>query len=443
MWAVDIIAKKRRGQQLAAEEINYLVHGYAAGDIPDYQMAAWLMAVCLQGMSADETLALTLAMVDSGSKLDLSAVPGIKVDKHSTGGVADTTTLVVAPLVAAAGVPVAKMSGRGLGFTGGTIDKLAAIPGFRTVLTPAEFIDMLRRHGLAVMGQTPDIAPADGKIYALRDVTATVDSIPLIASSIMSKKLAAGADRILLDVKVGSGAFMRQLDDAIRLAETMVYIGVRCQRETVAIISGMDEPLGQAIGNSLEVQEAVEVLKGRGPAALRQVCLELAARMLVLGGETPDVATGRSKAARILTSGQALAKFREWVTAQAGNEAFIDQPDLLPRARIQTTVTAATTGYVIKMDAAALGRAAMLLGAGRNRKEDNIDLAAGIILLHRRGDLVEAGEALAILFTNEADRIPSAQALCREAIAVGPTPPPPQPLLYGVVDQHGFTSLVQ
>lgn len=438
---VEIIAKVKQGREMTAAEITGLVRGFTAGEIPEYQMAAWLMAVCLRGLTEEETLALTLAMADSGRRLDLSAVPGIKVDKHSTGGVGDTTTLVVAPLVAAGGVPVAKMSGRGLGFTGGTIDKLSAIPGFNTALSPVRFVAILQRHGLAITGQTPDIAPADGKIYALRDVTATVDSIPLIASSIMSKKLAAGADRILLDVKVGSGAFMQRLDDAVNLARTMVHIGSCCQRETVALITNMDEPLGQAIGNALEVREAVAVLRGQGPAALTGVCLELAAHLLVLGGQEPDVTAGRRRAEKLLASGAALEKFQDWVAAQGGDPAFINQPDMLPQARHQAVVAAADSGCVTHLDAAMCGRAAMLLGAGRRRKGEAIDLAAGVVLHCRRGDVVQAGQPLMELFTNDAGLLPPAESLCRQAVTIAPTQPPPSPLLYGVVDKDGFHRL--
>lgn len=438
---VDIIDKVKQGREMTVAEVAGLVRGFTAGEIPDYQMAAWLMAVCLRGLTMEETLALTLAMADSGRRLDLSSVPGLKVDKHSTGGVADTTTLAVVPLAAAGGVPVAKMSGRGLGFTGGTIDKLSAIRGFDTALPPDRFVALLRQYGLAITGQTPDIAPADGKIYALRDVTATVDSIPLIASSIMSKKLAAGADRILLDVKVGCGAFMHSLDDAIKLAQTMVHIGMACQRETVALITAMDEPLGQAIGNALEVQEAVAVLQGRGPKALTSVCLTLAGYLLTLGGQARDAAAGYRRARELLASGAALNKFRAWVTAQGGDPAFIVRPDLLPQARYRAMITAPASGYITHLDAAGCGRVAMLLGAGRRRKDDVIDLAAGVVLHCRRGDKVLVGQPLLALFTNDAALLPAAEALGCQTVAIGSSPPAPAPLIYGVVDEHGFRRL--
>ncbi|MQL52068.1 pyrimidine-nucleoside phosphorylase, partial [Desulfofundulus thermobenzoicus] len=380
MRMYDIILKKRRGHELATEEINFFVQGYTAGRIPDCQAAALLMAVFFQGLTARETADLTLAMAGSGDRMDLSAIPGPKVDKHSTGGVGDKTTLVLAPLVAAAGVPVAKMSGRGLGHTGGTADKLEAIPGFKVNLSPEDFIRQIRENGLAVVTQTGNLVPADKKLYALRDATATVDSIPLIASSVMSKKIAAGAGAVVLDVKAGSGAFMRSVEDALALARTMVAIGHQVGLRTVAVISDMDQPLGLAVGNALEVREAVETLAGKGPADLRELCLVLGSHMLVLAGAVDGVEQGREKLADLLDRGQALAKFREMIRAQGGDPRVVENPALLPAAREQEPVRAGQEGYVTAIQAEGIGRAAMLLGAGRRTKEDAIDPAVGVVL---------------------------------------------------------------
>ncbi|HEY3426914.1 MAG TPA: pyrimidine-nucleoside phosphorylase [Negativicutes bacterium] len=438
MRMIDIITKKRDGLALNDLEINALVSAYTRDELPDYQMAAWLMAVFLQGMTNQETAALTMAMAKSGNMINLSAVPGIKVDKHSTGGVADTTTLVLAPLVAAAGVPVAKMSGRGLGFTGGTIDKLEAIPGFRTTLSQTEFIGNLQKYNLAITGQSIDIAPADGKMYALRDVTATIESIPLIASSIMSKKIAAGADKILLDVKVGSGAFMKNLGDAVKLAEAMVQIGELVGRETRAILTNMDEPLGQAVGNSLEVQEAIAVLKGQGIPALRHVCLTLGANMLVMADKAPSTLAGYEMLSALLVDNTALEKFREFIAAQGGNAEIIDRSDLLPKARIQTTITSAAAGFIQKIDAAQIGYSAMLLGAGREYKNQPIELAAGIMLKCKIGDFVTRDQPLASIYTNDSNKIEQVTNLLIDAITVGDNRPAPTELILGLVDKKGF-----
>jgi pyrimidine-nucleoside phosphorylase len=378
MRAYDIILKKRNGDGLAKDEIEFMISGYVTGVVADYQMAAWAMAVYFRGMSGQEVAWLTQAMVDSGERVDLSEIAGIKVDKHSTGGVGDTTTLVLAPLVAAAGVPVAKMSGRGLGHTGGTIDKLESFSGFQAGIETRQFIQYVNRSKLAVMGQTQKIAPADGLLYALRDVTATVDSIPLIASSIMSKKIASGAQALVLDVKVGNGSFMENLDDATALARTMVEIGENLGRRTVALLTAMDRPLGRAVGNALEVKEAIQVLKGGGPQDLRDLCLELGSRMLVLAEVEADYGSARERLEQLLHSGQALGKLRELVANQGGDPTLVDQPERLPTASIQREVYAPDSGWVTEIDTKGIGHAALRLGAGRSKKGDKIDLAVGL-----------------------------------------------------------------
>ncbi|CUH94051.1 Pyrimidine-nucleoside phosphorylase [Propionispora sp. 2/2-37] len=438
MHMVDCIAKKRNGEEHSSDEIKELITAYTRGDIPDYQMAAWLMAVYLNGMSAEETSAMTRAMAQSGKVMNLDAVSGIKVDKHSTGGVADTTTLVVAPLVAAAGVPVSKMSGRGLGFTGGTIDKLESIPGFRTMLTEEEFIANLNVHGLAVTGQTPNIAPADGRIYALRDVTATVESIPLIASSIMSKKIAAGADKILLDVKVGRGAFMKSIDKAVELAQTMVTIGETVGRQTVAVLTNMEEPLGQAVGNSLEVWEALEILKGKGCQALRELCLILGAHMMVLANQAATLQQAYTILEKFLLDGLALAKFCEFIEAQGGNAAVAQNYNLLPQAKYQKQIKACQTGYIQSILADQIGYAAMRLGAGREFKEQPIDLAAGILLHCRVGDRVEKDQVIATVYASHSQKLSLAGAIIEKAIFVTASPVNTLPLLLGFVDKNGY-----
>ncbi|KYZ77498.1 thymidine phosphorylase [Anaerosporomusa subterranea] len=439
MRMVDIIHKKRNGQTLSTAEWDYVIQAYTADQLPDYQMAALLMAIYFQEINGSETADLTLAMAKSGRMLDLSQIEGIKVDKHSTGGVADTTTLILAPLVAAAGVPVAKMSGRGLGFTGGTIDKLESIPGFRTGLTEAEFIHTVKAHGIAVMGQTADIAPADGKIYALRDVTATIESIPLIASSIMSKKIAAGADRILLDVKVGSGAFMQNLDDAIRLAKEMVRIGRLVGRQTKAVITSMDQPLGMAVGNSLEVIEAIEVLRGgHTGSALYHVCLTLGSHLLTMANVATDEVTARQRLAESLADGSALRKFEEFVIAQGGNGEVVRDFSLLPQPRARVTVQATKAGVIQAISTADIGLCATLLGAGREHKGQQIDLAAGLMMACRIGDKVEVGQPLAELFAANSDNFAEVSSRLLGAISIGPKPVQTGPLVYGLVDENGY-----
>ncbi|WP_342475411.1 pyrimidine-nucleoside phosphorylase [Weizmannia sp. FSL K6-0777] len=400
MRMIDIIEKKRNGGELATEEINFFVKGYTEGTIPDYQASALAMAIYFQDMSDREIADLTMAMVHSGETLDLSAIHGIKVDKHSTGGVGDTTTLVLAPLVAALGVPVAKMSGRGLGHTGGTIDKLESIQGFHVEITTDQFIDLVNREKVAVIGQTADLAPADKKLYALRDVTATVDSIPLIASSIMSKKIAAGADAIVLDVTTGAGAFMKKEEDAIRLAETMVRIGNHVGRKTMAVISDMSEPLGYAIGNALEVKEAIDTLKGEGPDDLTELVLALGSQMVVLAGKATTLEEARNMLKEAIANGAGLEKFKKFVANQGGDPSVIDHPEKLPQAKYAIDLPAKTSGYVSKMVADQIGVAAMMLGAGRATKEDKIDFAVGIVLRKKVGDRVEAGEPLATIYAN-------------------------------------------
>lgn len=437
----DIIAKKRDGGQLDQLEIRQLVIDYSNDLIPDYQMAAFLMAVFLQGMTYEETAAMTLAMAESGKLVDLSAIPGIKVDKHSTGGVADTTTLILAPLVAAAGVPVAKMSGRGLGFTGGTLDKLESIPGFCTTLTQREFSDNLKKHGVALTGQSADVAPADGKIYALRDVTATVESIPLIASSVMSKKIAAGADKILLDVKVGSGAFMKDLSAAVELAGTMVKIGEIVGRETKAVLTSMEEPLGFNIGNSLEVQEAIDVLSGQGKAALREVSLTLGAHMLNMAGRGKSLAAARKLLEKYLDDGTALRKFAEFINAQHGDPAIIEHRELLPQAACQQQVFGGVSGFIEKIDVAKLGYSAAVLGAGRTYKGQQIDLAAGIVMQCGIGDYIEPGRTIAVLYTNDPMKLSAAEQLLRQALTIGRAKIKRPQLILGVVDKDGYHNL--
>ncbi|NWN94888.1 MAG: pyrimidine-nucleoside phosphorylase, partial [Bacillus sp. (in: Bacteria)] len=387
-------------KELATEEINFFVKGYTEGTIPDYQASALAMAIYFQDMSDREIADLTMAMVHSGETLDLSAIHGIKVDKHSTGGVGDTTTLVLAPLVAALGVPVAKMSGRGLGHTGGTIDKLESIQGFHVEITTDQFIDLVNREKVAVIGQTADLAPADKKLYALRDVTATVDSIPLIASSIMSKKIAAGADAIVLDVTTGAGAFMKKEEDAIRLAETMVRIGNHVGRKTMAVISDMSQPLGYAIGNALEVKEAIDTLKGEGPDDLTELVLALGSQMVVLAGKATTLEEARKMLKEAIANGAGLEKFKKFVANQGGDPSVIDHPEKLPQAKYAIDLPAKTSGYVSKMVADQIGVAAMMLGAGRATKEDKIDFAVGIVLRKKVGDRVEAGEPLATIYAN-------------------------------------------
>ncbi|MBC1359155.1 pyrimidine-nucleoside phosphorylase [Listeria booriae] len=403
MRMVDVISKKRDGKELTTEEIQFVVDGYTEGKIPDYQVSALAMAIFFQDMTDRERADLTMAMVNSGETIDLSAIEGIKVDKHSTGGVGDTTTLVLAPLVAALDVPVAKMSGRGLGHTGGTIDKLEAIEGFHVEITKDQFIDLVNRDKVAVIGQSGNLTPADKKLYALRDVTGTVNSIPLIASSIMSKKIAAGADAIVLDVKTGAGAFMKTDEDAENLAHAMVRIGNNVGRQTMAVISDMSQPLGFAIGNALEVQEAIDTLKGEGPEDLTELVLILGSQMVVLAKKAKDLDEARDMLKEVIANGKALAKFKDFLNNQGGDGSIVDDPSKLPQAEFKIDVPAKESGVVSEIVADEIGIAAMLLGAGRATKEDEIDLAVGIMLRKKVGDKVEAGEPLVTIYANKED----------------------------------------
>ncbi|PSL42015.1 pyrimidine-nucleoside phosphorylase [Planomicrobium soli] len=403
MRMVDLIEKKRDGLELSTEEIQHIVTGYTDGEIADYQMSAFLMAVYFQNMSDRERADLTLAMAGSGDQIDLSAIEGVKVDKHSTGGVGDTTTLVLGPLVAACGVPVAKMSGRGLGHTGGTIDKLEAIEGFHVELSTEDFIKQVNDIKVAVIGQSGNLTPADKKLYALRDVTATVNSIPLIASSIMSKKIAAGANAIVLDVKTGEGAFMKTEEDAKELAHAMVGIGNATGRKTMAIISDMSQPLGFAIGNALEVKEAIETLQGKGPEDLTELCLVLGSQMVVVGGKAATLEEARAMLVQAIESGEALRIFKQFIESQGGNPAVVDDVNLLPQAAFKTEVPSKLEGYISNMVADDIGTAAMVLGAGRATKESEIDLAVGIVLHKKVGDFVGEGESIATVYSNTED----------------------------------------
>ncbi|EAF6769875.1 pyrimidine-nucleoside phosphorylase, partial [Listeria monocytogenes] len=403
MRMVDIISKKRDGKALSTEEIQFFIDGYTNGEIPDYQASALAMAIFFQDMNDQERADLTMAMVGSGDTIDLSEIEGIKVDKHSTGGVGDTTTLVLAPLVAAVGVPVAKMSGRGLGHTGGTIDKLESIEGFHIELDKKDFIDLVNRDKVAVIGQSGNLTPADKKMYALRDVTGTVNSIPLIASSIMSKKIAAGADAIVLDVKTGAGAFMKTDEDAENLAHAMVRIGNNVGRNTMAVISDMSQPLGEAIGNALEVKEAIDTLKGQGPEDLTELVLVLGSQMVVLAKQAETLDEARAKLIEVIENGAALEKFKTFLSNQGGDASIVDHPEKLPQAKYQIEVPAKTSGFVSQIVADEIGIAAMILGAGRATKEDEINLAVGLMLRKKVGDAVKEGESLVTIFADQED----------------------------------------
>ncbi|RCW61141.1 pyrimidine-nucleoside phosphorylase [Halanaerobium sp. ST460_2HS_T2] len=433
MRAYDIIYKKREGQKLNKEELEFLINGYVAENIPDYQMSAWAMAVYFQGMDAEETANLTMLMAKSGDMIDLSPIKGTKVDKHSTGGVGDTTTLVLAPLVASAGIPVAKMSGRGLGHTGGTIDKLESIPKFNTSLSRDKFFDNVNQHGVAVVGQTGNLTPADKKLYALRDVTATVESIPLIASSIMSKKLAGGADAIVLDVKTGNGAFMKDLKSAKKLAEAMVEIGKELGRDTAAYITDMNQPLGNAVGNALEVKEAIKTLQGKGPEDLTELCIELGSGMLQLAGKVKDTEEGKNILREKLNNGQALAKFAEMITAQGGNSEVVEDLSLLPTADATFEVKAERSGYVSEIKALDVGVAAMILGAGRENKESKIDLAVGLELNKKIGDQVSKGDTLAILHYNNKKNLEEAKQKLLKAFTITEAEKEKNKLIYEII----------
>jgi pyrimidine-nucleoside phosphorylase len=434
----DIILKKRNGEELTKNEIDYFVQGYTQGSIPDYQASALLMAIYFQGMNKRETADLTLSMVNSGTTIDLSSIKGIKVDKHSTGGVGDKTTLVLAPMVAAAGVPVAKMSGRGLGHTGGTLDKLESIEGFRVDLQLDNFIKNVNEHKIAVCGQTGDLAPADKKLYALRDVTATVDNVSLIASSIMSKKIASGADAIVLDVKTGSGAFMKTLDDSFILATEMVDIGTNLNRNVIAMITEMNEPLGFAIGNSLEVIEAIETLKGNGPEDLLHLCIELGAAMLVLGGRTTNMEEAKQILQKTIDDGTAIEKLKDMVKAQYGNAEHINNTELLPKAKHIVDISSPIEGYVHGIDAEEVGRAALVIGAGRETKESSIDYSVGIVLIKKVGDKVAKNDIIAKVHINDMSKLEECKAKLFDAYDLSMQIPDKRPLIFGRVDKNGI-----
>ena len=437
MNMIDIITRKKLGKPLSREEIDVFVQGAAQKTIPDYQLAAMLMAIRLNGMNARETTDLTLSMLHSGDVADLSAIPGCKVDKHSTGGVGDTTTLVLAPLVAACGVPVAKMSGRGLGHTGGTLDKLESIPGFSVELSEERFLRQVQEIGVAVIGQTGSLAPADKTLYALRDVTATVDSLPLIASSIMSKKLASGADAIVLDVKTGSGAIMQTLDASIELAQAMVDIGTHAGKPVTAVVTGMDQPLGTHVGNALEVKDAIEVLSGRTGGDLLEVSLLLGSHMLVLAGRAATVEEARALLTDALRSGRGLEKLRQMIRAQGGDPRVADDVRLLPQPAVKRDVCCGTSGYVAAMDTMALGLAAQAMGAGRLRKEDPLDYSVGFILPLRIGQRVDAGTPMCQLWARSESDADRAEAAIRAAICFAQEPVAAPPLWYAVVTRQG------
>jgi len=433
MRAVDIITRKRDGMALSAEEIDFFVQGFTKGAIPDYQVAAWLMAIFLRGMDRQETIDLTMSMARSGRQLDLEDIAPFVADKHSTGGVGDKTTLVVAPLVAAAGICVGKMSGRGLGFTGGTLDKLESIPGFSSDLTEKDFRSQLAAIGIVVSGQSGDLAPADGKLYALRDVTATVGSLPLIASSIMSKKIAAGANGIVLDVKVGHGAFMSTEEDAHALASLMVEIGKRMGRRVRAVISDMNQPLGRAVGNALELREALDTLNGNGPADFQEHCLTMASQMLQLTDQAQDGADLKVRLASLLNSRQALAKFREWIAAQHGDLKSVDEPELLPTARYQRVIPAPQSGYIASVNAREVGMTSMLLGGGRAKKGDHIDHAVGIILQAKTGDHIVEGQPLLTIHANDEAKMAGARQRLLSAYEWSEETVSPPSLLHQIV----------
>jgi pyrimidine-nucleoside phosphorylase len=430
MRAVDIIIKKRDKGELTRDEIEFFIKGFVSGDVPDYQASAFAMAVLLNGMTPRETTDLTLAMAHSGQMLDLRDVVDLAVDKHSSGGVGDKTSLAVLPIVAACGLPVGKMSGRGLGFSGGTLDKLESIPGYRVDLTTDEFKKQLKEKGIVLTGQSLDLAPADGKLYALRDVTGTVQSIPLIASSIMCKKLAAGAQAILLDVKMGLGAFMETLDEARQLAELMVDIGKLAGRDVVALLSDMNQPLGNAVGNSLEVIEAIETLKGSGPEDFREHCLHVSAHMLVLGKRAADLTEGRALAEKSIADGSAFEKLRVLVQAQGGDVSYVDDPSKFPRAGYAEVVESPRNGYLAQIQARSVGEAAVLLGAGRAKKSDSIDHAVGIVIHHKVGDKVEKDEPLFTIHANNEAKLVDAREAVLAAHSFSADEVAPLPLFY-------------
>ena len=433
MRVYDLIAKKRDGGTHSREELEQIVNGYVSGEVTDYQMAAWMMAVYLRGMTDEETAELTDVMAHSGVMVDLSPIPGIKVDKHSTGGVGDKTTLVIAPIVAACGVKIAKMSGRGLGHTGGTIDKMESVPGTRTALSQEEFFAQVNRIGLSVIGQSEGIAVADKKMYALRDVTATVDNMSLIASSIMSKKLAAGADAIVLDVKTGSGAFMKSREDAFALAEEMVKIGKNAGRRTIAVISDMDQPLGMAVGNALEVKEAIATLRGEGPKDFTELCMVLGSQMLMAGGKALSVEQARAALTKVIEDGSALRKLSEFVEAQGGDPTAVTDPSLLPKASMVVPVCADRDGFVGQIACEDVGICSLLLGGGRETKESKIDLSVGILLEKKKGDAVKKGDVLGYLHANDEQRLEAAKDKFLNAYAITDSRPETEPLIKGIL----------
>jgi len=430
---VELIKKKRDGHVLAVEDIQTIISGYISGIIPDYQVAAWLMAVYFQGLNDDETAALTDAMMRSGDMIDLTEISGIKVDKHSTGGVGDKTTLILAPLVAAAGVPVAKMSGRGLGHTGGTLDKFESIAGFRVDMTAAEFIDRVKKHNIAICSQNNKLVPADKKLYALRDVTGTVDNISLIASSVMSKKLACGADAIVIDLKVGDGAFIKTIEDAEKLAHIMIKTAKKMNRSLIAVITGMEEPLGYAVGNALEVKEAINTLRGNGPEDLTTLCLELGSYMLMLAGHTKSHNEGISTLKTLISNGKAFDKLIELVNSQEGDTEMIHRPELLPKASLTHEYKSKTNGFISHLSAMDIGLASVKLGAGRETKESPIDQSAGIILTKKVGDLVQIGDTLAVLHANDASFFTKAEEYMQMAYSFTKTKPNKEPLIFKTI----------
>lgn len=433
MRFLDLIIKKRDGESLSPEEINFIIQEYNAGDIPDYQMSALLMAIYFQGLNNRETSALTAALAESGEVLDFSSLGKIVADKHSSGGVGDKVTLILAPLVAAAGVPVAKISGRGLGFTGGTIDKLESIPGFSANLTVQKFSELVKENELAIMAQTDSITPAEGKLYALRDVTGTIENISLIAASIMSKKIAAGAGAILLDVKTGRGAFMQNKEEAFHLSETMVRIGKEMGKRVVSVVSDMSQPLGFAVGNALEVKEALDVLQGKGPQDVEQLCLFLGGLMLAMAGKVRNPEDGQKELARLLKNGVALDKFKQMVASQGGKVECLDNTELLPRASCQVALKAQKSGYLKEIDALRVGRVAVLLGAGRSIKGESIDPGVGILLTHKVGDIVKEGEVLAYIHGNGEDIISVSEKELSNAFSIVDEKVEPLPMIHGVV----------
>ncbi|MGP4065169.1 pyrimidine-nucleoside phosphorylase [Oceanobacillus sp. M65] len=432
MRMYDIIEKKRDGHELTKEEIYFFIDGYTNGDIPDYQASALLMAIYFEDMTVEERANLTSAMVESGDQIDLSEISGVKVDKHSTGGVGDTTTLILAPLVASVGVPVAKMSGRGLGHTGGTIDKLEAVPGFHVEISNEKFIELVNQNKVAVIGQSGNLTPADKKLYGLRDVTATVNSIPLIASSIMSKKIASGADAIVLDVKTGAGAFMKNLEDAKKLAEAMVTIGNRVGRQTMAVISDMSQPLGYAIGNALEINEAIDTLKGQGPEDLTELCLTLGSQMVVLANKAENMEEARAKLKESIANGEAFEQFKTFLASQGGDASVADHPENMPQAEYKIELPSLSAGTVSKIIADDIGTAAMMLGAGRATKDSEIDLAVGIVLHKKIGDSVKEGEALLTIHANQ-ENVEEVRAKLYDSIVIATDNVPAPTLVYDTI----------